>query len=252
IEDDKECAGALFAAAQSYRRANQPMEACLAGLHSAYLAWETSSPVFPDVLKFLAPLLPLHPGFKKDPILGDFATRIEPLLATETVSDESRGIRAYLIGELRVFVNGERLSLKGWRNNKAILALVYLLLSSQHRIPRDHLFYLLWPRRSYHSESNRVLFYKAIYLIRRNLKNPHLLTKHGDFYQLEDTWTDLGEIENLLRLADATRDPAERNEYLARARNLARGELLPEFPYDRYIDEYRQYYERLRKRVFET
>ncbi|MEO0211566.1 MAG: hypothetical protein ABIN66_06895 [candidate division WOR-3 bacterium] len=250
IEDDKTCAEALFAAAQSYQRATQPLEACLSGLHSAYLAWKTSSPVFPDVLKFLAPLLPIHPGFKKDPILGDFATRIEPLLATETSSSESKGIRAYLIGEFRVFVNGERLSLKGWRNNKAILALVYLLLSPQHRIPRDHLFYLLWPRRSYRSEDNRVLFYKAIYLIRRNLRDPRLLTKHRDFYQLEDTWTDLGEIENLARLADATRDPREKEEYLSRAKELANGDLLPEFPYDRHIDEYRQYYYRLRKRLF--
>ncbi|MEO0180582.1 MAG: hypothetical protein ABIM74_02015 [candidate division WOR-3 bacterium] len=250
IEDDKTCAEALFAAAQSYQRATQPLEACLSGLHSAYLAWKTSSPVFPDVLKFLAPLLPIHPGFKKDPILGDFATRIEPLLATETSSSESKGIRAYLIGEFRVFVNGERLSLKGWRNNKAILALVYLLLSPQHRIPRDHLFYLLWPRRSYRSEDNRVLFYKAIYLIRRNLRDPRLLTKHRDFYQLEDTWTDLGEIENLARLADATRDPREKEEYLSRAKELAKGDLLPEFPYDRHIDEYRQYYYRLRKRLF--
>jgi len=31
------------------------------------------------------------------------------------------------------------------------------------------------------------------------------------------------------------------------ARKLARGELLPEFPYDCYIDEHRQYYDRLRK-----
>ncbi|MEO0192254.1 MAG: hypothetical protein ABIM46_05685, partial [candidate division WOR-3 bacterium] len=59
-----------------------------------------------------------------------------------------------------------------------------------------------------------------------------------------------GELENLMRLADATRDPAEKEELLARARELAKGELLPEFPYDRHIDEYRQYYNRLRKRLF--
>ncbi|MEO0145988.1 MAG: hypothetical protein ABIM19_04055, partial [candidate division WOR-3 bacterium] len=96
----------------------------------------------------------------------------------------------------------------------------------------------------------RELLYTAMVVARRNLGRPDLLIKKGDYYQLEDVWTDLGEIENLMRLADATRDPAEKEELLARARELAKGELLPEFPYDRHIDEYRQYYNRLRKRLF--
>ncbi|MEO0192267.1 MAG: hypothetical protein ABIM46_05755, partial [candidate division WOR-3 bacterium] len=92
--------------------------------------------------------------------------------------------------------------------------------------------------------------YKAIYTIRQAFKDHRFLTKRHDFYQLEDVWTDLGEIENLIRLADATHDPDQKEKYLARARELASGELLPEFPYDRYVDEYRQYYTRLRKRLF--
>ncbi len=86
--------------------------------------------------------------------------------------------------------------------------------------------------------------------IRKNLSRRELLTKKHDFYQLEEVWTDLDELENLLRLANAARDPAEKEEFLARAKELAKGELLPEFPYDRHIDEYRQYYGRLRKRLF--
>ncbi|MEO0191881.1 MAG: hypothetical protein ABIM46_03765, partial [candidate division WOR-3 bacterium] len=69
--------------------------------------------------------------------------------------------------------------------------------------------------------------------------------------QLEDVWTDLGELENLMRLADAVRDPAERKEYLVKARNLAKGDLLPEFLYDKHIDEYRYYYNRLRNRLLQ-
>jgi len=164
-------------------------------------------------------------------------------------SKDEKGIRAYLIGEFRVFVDGRELKLSKWHNNKAIKAFVYLLLSSNHRIAHDHLFYLLWPRRSY-NERSRFLLYTAIDVIRRRIGRRELLTKKRDFYQLEDTWTDLGEIENLLRLADATHDPAEKEEYLTRARELAKGELLPEFPYDKHIEEYRDYYERLRKRVF--
>ncbi|MEO0147062.1 MAG: hypothetical protein ABIM19_09540, partial [candidate division WOR-3 bacterium] len=224
------------------------IEACLTGLSAAYLAWRTSSPVFPDALKFLAPIAPLHPGFKLDPILGRFFQRIEPLLLEE--KSEDQGLRAYLIGGLRVYVNGEEIHPLRWSSKKATKALIYLLLSPNHRIPKDHLFYLLWPRRAYKKSDNRALLYKAIYTIRQAFKDHRFLTKRHDFYQLEDVWTDLGEIENLIRLADATHDPDQKEKYLARARELASGELLPEFPYDRYVDEYRQYYTRLRKRLF--
>jgi hypothetical protein len=249
-EDDAEAAEGLYEAAKNYLRAYQNIETVFSGLTAAYLAWKTDSPVFTKALKLIAPLVPLHPGFKKDPLLGKFLSRVEPIIAEalQTGQDES-GIRAYLIGEFRVFVDGKELELSRWHNNKAIKAFAYLLLSSNHRIAHDHLFYLLWPRRSYNKNS-RFLLYTAIDVIRRRIERRELLTKRRDFYQLEDTWTDLGEIENLVRLADATTDPAEKEEYLARARELAKGELLPEFPYDKHIEEYRQYYNRLRKRLF--
>jgi len=146
-------------------------------------------------------------------------------------------------------VDGNEITLSGWRRNKAIKALLYLLLSPEHRIPTDHLFYLLWPRRSY-NKKRRWGLYKAIDTVRKHLGRRELLTKKRDFYQLEDVWTDLGELENLVRLADATTDPAQKEEYLARARELAKGELLPEFPYDKHIEEYRGYYKTLRRRLF--
>jgi len=249
-EDDAEAAEGLYEAAKNYLRAYQNIEAVFSGLTAAYLAWKADSPIFTKALKLMAPLIPLHPGFKKDPFLGDFMAEVEPFITKALKPGKDKeGIRAYLIGEFRVFVDGKELELSRWHNNKAIKAFAYLLLSSNHRIAHDHLFYLLWPRRSYNKNS-RFLLYTAIDVIRRRIERRELLTKKRDFYQLEDTWTDLGEIENLVRLADATIDPAEKEEYLARARELARGELLPEFPYDKHIEEYRQYYNRLRKRLF--
>ena len=50
-------------------------------------------------------------------------------------------------------VDGNEITLSGWRRNKAIKVLLYLLLSPHHRIPTDHLFYLLWPRRSYNKKA---------------------------------------------------------------------------------------------------
>jgi hypothetical protein len=248
-EDDADAAEGLYEAAKNYLKAYQNIEAVLSGLAAAWLAWRTENPVFIKSLKLIGHLLPLHPGLKKDPLLGDFMAGIEPFIAKAlkpVQNDES--IRAYLIGELRVFVEGKDISLTGWRRKKAINAFLYLLLSPNHRIPVDHLFYLLWPRREY-IRKNRYGLYTAINTIRRNLGNPALLIKRHDFYQLENVRTDLGELEDLVRLADAMTDPAQREEYLARARELAKGELLPEFPYDKHIDEYRQYYERLRRRI---
>ena len=250
-EDDAEAAEGLYLAAKNYLRAYQNIEAFFSGLTAAYLGWKTDRPVFTKALKLIAPLVPLHPGFRKDPLLGGFLSNVMPLLneVLRAAGQDHTGIRAYLIGELKVIVDGKEISLIGWRRDKAIKAFCYLLLSSQHRIPMDHLFYLLWPRRSYNKKS-RFLLYTAIDTIRKHLGRRELLTKKRDFYQLEETWTDLGEIENLVRLADATTDPAQKEEYLARARELAKGELLPEFPYDKHIEEYREYYKTLRRRLF--
>jgi len=248
-DDDFKASEGLYDAAVSYSRANQPIEAFLVGATAALLAWRTNSPIFPIALKFIAPLAPLHRGFRRDPILGSFLSKIEPLLSDVRVNGVGAGIRANLIASFEIWVNGREIRPFEWYNKKAVRALVYLLLSPKHRLARDHLFYLLWPRKKY-IRKNAVLLYEAVSVIRRNLGDRTLLVRKHDFYQLEgDVWTDLGEMESLIRLADSCQESARREELLARARELARGELLPEFPYDPYIDEYRQYYERLRRKV---
>jgi len=172
----------------------------------------------------------------------------------EQIMERDRGqqdykITVHLIGEFRISLKGIEVNWNSWRNRKAVQALIYLLLSPKYRVTADHLFYSLWPRRKL-SRKNVKMLYHVVWVIRKNIPVPRFLIKRYDFYQLEDVWTDLGELENLMLRADATQDTAERNEILSRARELARGELLPEFSYDSYVDEHRQYYERLRKKVF--
>jgi DNA-binding winged helix-turn-helix (wHTH) protein len=248
LEDSAEASERVFESAQSYYRGYQPIEALTAGAVSAYLAWISDAPCFTKIIKFLRPLIRVYPHFRDDPILGEFMQGIEPLMEIGAVEAGFHGIRANLIGRFRLFVDDKEITTQAWGRKKAVLCLVYLLLSPKHRIPNDHLFYLLWPREKYGPRTRRWL-YNLITTIRKNLGKPDLLTMKGDFYQLESVWTDLGEIENLIRLADSSREPAEKEGLLSRARELAMGELLPEFPYDRYIDEYRQYYERLRKKL---
>ncbi len=247
-EDNARAAEGLFEAARNYHRAYQNIEAHLASLVSAYLAWQTESPIFPGVARFLAPLIHLHPGFKKDPIFGDFQEGLEMFLVRVDESKKA-GIEARLIGEFRVSVGGREIPMRNWQNDKAIKALLYLLLSPKHRLPKDHLFYLLWPDARYNPQTKHRL-HVAASLIRKNLGDSNLLVSARDFYQIENVWTDLEELEGLVQRAEASQSSDEREEYLAMARDLAKGELLPEFLYDQQVDEYRQYYERLRKKLF--
>ena len=246
--DEERCSSLLFEAAGGYKRAYHLLEAFTSGLLAAYMAWQKESPLFAKILRFLSPLAPVFPGFRKDPLLGEFLSEIYPLLARDSENGDKRGIRAYLIGDMRVLVDGKEIPFRDWRRKKAVKALVYLLISPKHRLPQDHMFYLLWPKRRY-DEKSREGLYSAIYTIRKNIGRPDLLTRRHDFYQLEDVWTDLDELESLVRRAEAVQDPSESKELLSRARDLAHGDLLPEIIDDQYVEEYRQYYNRLRKRV---
>jgi len=246
--DDGESARLLLEAAEGYRRAYHLFEAFISGLTAAYLAWRSESPVFVKALRFLAPIAPIYRGFRKDPLLGGFLGDLYPLLTRDSRNAEEHSIRAYLIGDMRVLVDGKEIAFQAWRRKKAVKALVYLLLSPKHRISKDHLFYLLWPRRRY-DEKSREGLYAVIYTIRKNIGRPEFLTARHDFYQLEEVWTDLDELESLVRRAEATTEPSEKEELFCRARELARDELLPEIIDDHYVEEYRQYYNRLRERI---
>ncbi|MGC8895066.1 MAG: AfsR/SARP family transcriptional regulator [candidate division WOR-3 bacterium] len=246
--NDEECLAMLFEAAQDYKKAYHLLEAFTSGLLAAYMAWQTESPLFAKILRFLSPMASVYAGFRRDPLLGEFFSDIYPLLNRDSDRRDEHGIRAYLIGDMRVLVDGKEIPFRNWRRKKAVRALIYLLLSPKHRLPQDHMFYLLWPRRKY-DERSREGLYSTIYTIRKNIRRPELLTRRHDFYQLEDVWTDLDEIESLVRRAESATDLAEREELYSRARELAGDELLPEVIDDRYVEEYREYYNRLRKRI---
>lgn len=250
IPSDAEAAQALYESAKNYLRSFQNIEGSLAALTAAYLAWRSESAVFVKAVKLLAPLLPLHPGLKRDALLGPFLKSLEPLATRELGNEgETGGIRAYLIGETKVLVDGREVELRGWRRRKAVKAFLYLLLSPKHRLPAEHLFYLLWPRKPLNRKTKYYL-YNVISTIRRQLGDPSLLIQKGDYYQLERVWTDLGELEEILRLAEAVSNPAERESLLERAREIAsRGELLPEFMHDKHIEEYRHCYKQIRRKL---
>ncbi len=247
--DETEAVALLFEAAKGYSAGYHPIEAFLAGTRALAWAWELSPPLFFEAARFLAPRIPLYQGFKKDPFIGPFLCRIEPFLLPERGSESNSGIKACLIGGLVVKVNGKDLRVSEWQNKRAVRLLLYLLLSPKHRIPVDHLCYLLWPKER-NSRDIRKRLYTAVSFLRGRMGKSDYLVKRYDHYQLENVTTDLEELEGLVIRSEAVSSHEEKEELLFRARAIAKGELLPEFPYDPYIDEYRQYYDRLRKRVF--
>jgi tetratricopeptide (TPR) repeat protein len=245
LPEERSVPEALLGCAKAYYIAFQPLEGFLSGSTALLLAWRTRSGAFAEIANFLSPHVPRYPGFKNDPIIGDFLARAEPLVSP---SLKAPRIRANLIGKFSISVDGVPRSPETIRNRKALTLLVYLLLAPKHRMAQDQIFSLLWPRaRPAKSGMNRL--YVNIYQLRRFLGDAALLTKRGELYQLEDVWTDLGELESLLKSADTSQNPAEKEELVSRARQLAQGELLPEFPYDKHIEEYRGYYNRLRNRL---
>ncbi|MEO0181240.1 MAG: hypothetical protein ABIM74_05215 [candidate division WOR-3 bacterium] len=242
---DDEASGAIYRGSVSlYQEALQPLEAFLAGATALLLAWRARAQSFLEIASFVGSRIRIYQGFMSDPLLGDFLRRLEPLLCPEGPK-----IKANLIGGLRLIVKGIETNPRGLRNRKALMLLVYLLLAPGHRIAADHLFSLLWPRMRY-AKRNLNRLYVNVYQLRRFLGDPSLILKSQDFYQLEGAWTDLDEIKNLLRLADATGDPDQKEEHLSKARSMAQGELLPDFPYDPYIEEFRQDYNGIRARLF--
>ncbi|MEO0140429.1 MAG: hypothetical protein ABIM88_02635 [candidate division WOR-3 bacterium] len=234
----------LLEAARLYLSIYQNTEALFCALTGAVIAWREDSPVFTKLVRLSGPLIQLHPNIRKDPLLKDICAVVDTLNKNDN-SAEMKGLKAQLIGSFKVWLDGKEMPLQSLGRRSSLLALVYLLLNPKHRIPADHLFHLLWPKRNY-DKRGRVNLYVTINSIRKALSRD-IIAKRGDFYCLQDVRTDLEELEEVVRLLSAARDESERVKLFERARELSRDDLLPEFPYDPYIDEYRQYYRRLRE-----
>ncbi len=241
----------LLEASKRHLHLFQQHKAFLVGLASAYLGWQFNSSAMAKGLKFIAPLAPLHPGFKKDPLLGEFFVNTEGLMQSidRDTRQRKHRVSAKLMGQFRVWVDGKEIFPLKWRSRKAALAVIYLLLSKNHKMAKDHLFYLLWPKRKFQAQEKHLL-YEVISIARRNLGDSDLIKKKWDFYFLEDARTDLEEIEELVRynspLGGEPDTDIQRRELLG---NLIQEELLPDIEGDRFVDEVRQYYQRMRKRI---
>ncbi len=238
----------VLKASDGFLKAFQHMEALLAAGAAAKLSWEAEIPGLARALKIAGELVASHPGFYADPLFGKFFKAAKELAEPYRWSAPA-GILATLLGRLRVWVRGREIQTQSWGNRKALLVLVYLLLAPNHRLREAHLMDLLWPDKPPGKAKNSL--HVAVSVLRKRLGDASLLSRVGDYYQLEgDVKTDLARIEALVREAEASLDPKVAAENLKEAAKLCRDELLPEFAGDPFVEQYREYYQRLRNKVF--
>ncbi len=243
--DDARASEELLEAAQRFATAHQPLEAFDFALTGAYLAYKSRSGAFLKLLDFMSSRSAYFPGLEKDALLGEFLLKIKPLLYLPAEAEET-GLTARLMGGLRLWIRGKPVDTASWHNRRALKFLVYLLLAPGHRMHKEHLAYLLWPDEPSEDKRNNRLYVAVSYI--RSQLGKWVLTKEQDFYCLRNTRTDLEHLEDLIHMAEREVSPEGREELVREAEELL-GELLPEYPYDKYVEEHRLRLRRLQERL---
>jgi DNA-binding SARP family transcriptional activator len=144
-------------------------------------------------------------------------------------------IRAYLLGDVRVIVNG-RLAETPSRHGRDLL--VYLLLHRVAAVPRDVLIDTFWPRARPAAGRNRL--HVVLAGVRKTLREASaepVVERCGEAYRIApaaEVWTDADEFERYCRAgrrADGGGDATEALRQYEAAGLLFRGEFLADRPY---------------------
>ena len=229
-------------AGRYYAMGAQPFEAFMAHLRSAVLARQARSPLFWDALDYLSSRIRLYMDYLANDVYYSEFTRniLLPLLNTETTTRPK--VRFYLLGGFRA--DGP-VNLSSWGSVKAVTLFKYLLLNRGNGLVSEYAMYLLWPR--VQPRKARVNLKTLIKIIRKNLGPLRDVLCHvrGTYVIQEDPrlWTDAGEFLSLVREADTlSQNPGLQVEKYLGALELYEAKLLPEDRYDRYIEEYRDFF----------
>lgn len=153
------------------------------------------------------------------------------------------GMRVYLLGPLRVEVDGSVLDVASWRSRRALTLLKYLAARCGERVPRDALVDLLWPDSNDGERSTHNL-HTVIYYLRRMLEpnlgpyeTPRFLRQSHGMYWLDKAapvWCDTDEFLHLIRQAELLRgkNNVQALVLYQRALSLYRDDFCPEDVYD--------------------
>ncbi|GGN36346.1 DNA-binding SARP family transcriptional activator [Actinoplanes campanulatus] len=139
-------------------------------------------------------------------------------------------VRAYLLGEFRLVVNGRLIDTGASRRSRDLIA--YLLTHRESAVPRDVLTETFWPRARPTAARNSL--YVALTGARRMLRPAELIERCGEGYRIVRSarvWTDADEFERCCREGRRAVDPAEAARCLEAAGLLFRGGFLADQPY---------------------
>ena len=151
-------------------------------------------------------------------------------------------MRVWLLGGFRVSIGSRTIGEDRWRRRKAAALVKLLALAPCHRLHREQVMHLLWPRLGPQAAANNL--HRNLYVARRTLDSEALtgsgcLTLHGEQLVLcpeGELWVDVEAFERAAETARLSRDPAA---YRA-AMDLYAGELLPEDRYEEWTEEHRR------------
>ena len=151
-------------------------------------------------------------------------------------------VRVWLLGGFRVSIGSRTIGEDRWRRRKAAALVKLLALAPGHRLHREQVMHLLWPRLGAQAAANNL--HRNLYVARRTLDSEALtgsgcLTLHGEQLVLcpeGELWVDVEAFERAAEAARLSRDPAA---YRA-AMDLYAGEFLPEDRYEEWTEEHRR------------
>lgn len=154
-----------------------------------------------------------------------------------------RGMRVFLLGPMRVEVDGRAIDVRRWKSKKTVMLFKYLVARLGERVPRDVLVDLLWPNSEDGDRSSHNL-HTVIYYLRRTLEpslgryeEPTFLRHAHGLYWIDPdapVWSDAEEFCHLLRQAESLRghDDERALGLYRRALTLYRDDFCPEDLYE--------------------
>src|SRR5215217_1867388 len=158
---------------------------------------------------------------------------------------EAEPVRVWLLGGFRVSVGAGSLGEKGWRLKKATSLLKLLALAEGHRLHREQAMELLWPELEPEAAANNLHY--ALHVTRRVVEPVAPASSAASRYlHLQDErlalcpdsplWVDVEAFEGAAASAHHAREPAAYQVAI----DMYSGELLPEDPYEPWVEERRE------------
>jgi DNA-binding SARP family transcriptional activator len=168
--------------------------------------------------------------------------RLHISMGSSEGGNNAEAVRVWLLGGFRVSVGSRTIGDDRWQRRKAAALVKLLALAPGHRMHREHLMDLLWPRLGREAAANNL--HRNLYVARRNIEPDPLtgsrcLNLRGEQLVLwpeRDLWVDVAAFEQAAEAARFSQDPAA---YRA-AIDLYAGELLPEDRYEEWTEEHRR------------